>query len=454
MPRKIFRISITLSVIFIFGFFSFSAGGERAFAQTPPPAIAVTSPADGASFKPGSNIEFIVTLSGDYSSYESGGYKINFTMADKSEFDAHPNTAPRTVFCTSYSKSAFPNVCFLNNAPAGQYAINAVVRDNINDNYITNSSFIYINVSANGNNSISLKPTVSIYADPKIVDYKKSSNITWNSIGAVGCHATNLYSEGSESDVDAFSPLGGVETGPLKKDTIITIFCKNKTGVAGDPSSVTVKVNSLAPVITKFSASSPSSKTSGSSIKVTSGSSVTLSWASTGALYCRGEGDKAWTGTKQDTSGSETLNDITEDKSYALVCVNQAADLSTQESPAKYITVTVSGSGGGNDGKKSGTSGPTRLVPCTDKCGWNDFITLVNNVINFILIDLAVPFAAIMFAYAGGLLMFSGGEVSKREQAKKIIINVAIGLAVIAGAWIIVHTVFSILGYDASWIGF
>ncbi len=100
------------------------------------------------------------------------------------------------------------------------------------------------------------------------------------------------------------------------------------------------------------------------------------------------------------------------------------------------------------------SSGTTRLVPCTDKCGWNDFITLVNNVINFILIDLAVPFAAIMFAYAGGLLMFSGGEVSKREQAKKIIINVAIGLAVIAGAWIIVHTVFSILGYDASWIGF
>jgi len=80
---------------------------------------------------------------------------------------------------------------------------------------------------------------------------------------------------------------------------------------------------------------------------------------------------------------------------------------------------------------------------------------LINNVVKFIFVDLALPISAIMFAYAGGLLMFSGGEAGKRTQAKKIFTNTVIGLVIVAGAWLIVHTVLSILGYtDAGFFGF
>lgn len=109
-------------------------------------------------------------------------------------------------------------------------------------------------------------------------------------------------------------------------------------------------------------------------------------------------------------------------------------------------------------------SGGSGLVPCgterdaggkiTNQCEFNDFMKLINTVVNFVLFQLAVPIAAIMFAYAGGLLLFSGGEVSKRTQAKKIFTNVAIGLVIAVGAWVIVNTILSILGYDGSWIGF
>jgi hypothetical protein len=95
----------------------------------------------------------------------------------------------------------------------------------------------------------------------------------------------------------------------------------------------------------------------------------------------------------------------------------------------------------------------TGLVPCTDNCGFNDLLTLVNTFINFILTRLAVPIAAIMFAYAGFLLVFSGGESSKRTKAKDIFINVAIGLVFVAACWLIIHTISSIVGYDGSWIG-
>ena len=99
------------------------------------------------------------------------------------------------------------------------------------------------------------------------------------------------------------------------------------------------------------------------------------------------------------------------------------------------------------------------LVPCgtttnPGDCNFNALIKLVNNVVNFILFRLAVPIAAIMFAYAGFELLTAGGETSKLTKAKTIFTNVAIGLVIAAAAWLIVHTILTILGYSGSWIGF
>ena len=92
----------------------------------------------------------------------------------------------------------------------------------------------------------------------------------------------------------------------------------------------------------------------------------------------------------------------------------------------------------------------TGLVPCDgsaeNPCGFDQFLTLINTIVNFILFVMVVPIAAIIFAYAGFELITSGGETSKREKAKKIFTNVAIGLIVAAAAFLIVKTVLSIVG--------
>jgi hypothetical protein len=97
-----------------------------------------------------------------------------------------------------------------------------------------------------------------------------------------------------------------------------------------------------------------------------------------------------------------------------------------------------------------------RLVPCDGlDCNFNKFMELINTVISFILFNLAVPLAAIMFAYAGVKLLFSGGEKSDaRTKAKEIFTNTVIGLALAAGAWLIIRTILFVLGYDGAWIGF
>ena len=97
------------------------------------------------------------------------------------------------------------------------------------------------------------------------------------------------------------------------------------------------------------------------------------------------------------------------------------------------------------------------LVPCRDgeECDFNAFMTLINNIIGFALVYLAVPIAAIMFAYAGFLMVTAGDEVaSARTKAKGIFMNALIGLVLAAAGFLIVQALLSILGYNGSWLGF
>jgi uncharacterized membrane-anchored protein YitT (DUF2179 family) len=90
------------------------------------------------------------------------------------------------------------------------------------------------------------------------------------------------------------------------------------------------------------------------------------------------------------------------------------------------------------------------IEPCT----FNHLLTMVNNVVDFVLFRLALPIAAILFAYAGFMLITSGGEVGKKKKALGVFWNVGLGLVIMAAAWLIINTILSILGFDGSWIGF
>ena len=98
------------------------------------------------------------------------------------------------------------------------------------------------------------------------------------------------------------------------------------------------------------------------------------------------------------------------------------------------------------------------LVPCdntTQPCDFTQFMNLINIVIHFILYDMVIPISAIMFAYAGFLLITAGSEAAgARTKAKSIFLNVVLGLIIAVAAFLIIRTILSILGYEGSWIGF
>jgi hypothetical protein len=96
------------------------------------------------------------------------------------------------------------------------------------------------------------------------------------------------------------------------------------------------------------------------------------------------------------------------------------------------------------------------LVTCDNvntPCNFNSLMDTVNKVITFVLKDMVIPIAAIMFAYAGFLLVTSGGSTENRGKAKRIFTDAVIGLALAVAGWLIISTILAILGYDGTWIG-
>jgi len=93
------------------------------------------------------------------------------------------------------------------------------------------------------------------------------------------------------------------------------------------------------------------------------------------------------------------------------------------------------------------------LIPCGTEatsqreCNFKDFLTMINKVIEFVLYKLAMPIAAIMFAYAGILLVTAGGGEGK-TKAKTIFLNTFLGLIIAIGAVLIVKTILFISGYE------
>ncbi|MBP6883740.1 MAG: hypothetical protein KBC06_00710 [Candidatus Pacebacteria bacterium] len=99
------------------------------------------------------------------------------------------------------------------------------------------------------------------------------------------------------------------------------------------------------------------------------------------------------------------------------------------------------------------------LVPCKTSanpgdCDFNAFMNLINTVIQFLLFKMALPIAAIMFAYAGVLMVTSGGSTESMSKAKGIFVDVVKGLVIAVASWLIIRTILLIVGYNGSWIGF
>lgn len=96
------------------------------------------------------------------------------------------------------------------------------------------------------------------------------------------------------------------------------------------------------------------------------------------------------------------------------------------------------------------------LVPCggykedgsnQPDCDFEYMIIAAEGLIDFLLFTIAMPLAAIAFAYAGYLYLFSGIS-DQKKKAKGIFMNVLWGLVIALSAWLIINTLFTGLEVD------
>ena len=81
-------------------------------------------------------------------------------------------------------------------------------------------------------------------------------------------------------------------------------------------------------------------------------------------------------------------------------------------------------------------------------CGFKELMLMIPKVTNFIFYYLAVPFFAVLFAYAGFTLLTSGGNAEAASKARGMLLNAVVGFLIAICAWIIIKFIMQVLLFD------
>lgn len=95
--------------------------------------------------------------------------------------------------------------------------------------------------------------------------------------------------------------------------------------------------------------------------------------------------------------------------------------------------------------------GIRQIVTC-DVCNFNDLTRLIDNVLRWIFI-FANFIVAIMFMYAGFLLMTAAGNQSQIQKAKTVFRRVLIGFIILFAAVLIVTQLLKVIGANTFFQG-
>ena len=96
-------------------------------------------------------------------------------------------------------------------------------------------------------------------------------------------------------------------------------------------------------------------------------------------------------------------------------------------------------------------------IPCNGPdCGFDDLVTLANNIIKFLVFTVSAPLAAVGFMWAGADLVLNQNKEGAWSKAKERFELIGMGFGIILTAFLIIKMVlFAFLDTDAgftAWI--
>lgn len=83
----------------------------------------------------------------------------------------------------------------------------------------------------------------------------------------------------------------------------------------------------------------------------------------------------------------------------------------------------------------------SKPFPCTGfaDCDWDALVELGNNVLQW-FVFISVPIATLVIVYAGIQMVLTPTNPEKHKEATKILWSAVLGLVLILGAWVIIHS--------------
>ena len=110
-------------------------------------------------------------------------------------------------------------------------------------------------------------------------------------------------------------------------------------------------------------------------------------------------------------------------------------------------------------GRNSANCSPddTNCQKAADPCKLCHLYQLASNIINFMLYDIAIPGAILLFVVAGYLYMSSRGSQDQVEKAKKTFWNTIIGIFIVFLSWLIIDSILKTIAaeeFQGAWNSF
>lgn len=92
------------------------------------------------------------------------------------------------------------------------------------------------------------------------------------------------------------------------------------------------------------------------------------------------------------------------------------------------------------------------LYPGTNeaRCTLQDLISLGYNILHFAFY-IATVGATAFIVYGAFVIIISRDDPGELKRGKKIILDAVVGIIVIASAWLVVNTIFWIIGVQCPW---
>lgn len=103
------------------------------------------------------------------------------------------------------------------------------------------------------------------------------------------------------------------------------------------------------------------------------------------------------------------------------------------------------------------------LVPCglseddpstpgddTRMCQFCDFFQLIDNVKNFVLVDVVTPLGVLFIVIGGVMMLFGGQWPAQYARGKGIVQNTVIGVFLIFSTWMITNTIIQLVAGDSN----